>query len=204
MGNTAPSCRESSGTCPESMVKESELFHVTKWRFGEACSSFPLRAKLCSGERPFLFSLDIRLESTRDAGRELAGLLRVWLCPHARCILVQTVTKRQGGLQMQFPSRGFKAHQPSLLRKRSKAEMKAILSFEEHRGLGCRGAGNAPEVTEQMSRMLGNHIETGEWLGRCLLKLDLYLMILCHLLALSSWCCRLKDGPTRMSLSQAF
>lgn len=145
--NTAPRCRESSRTCPKRMVKESELFHVTKRRFGEACSSFPPRAKLCSGERPFLFSLAIKPESTRDAGRERAGLLRVWLCPHARCILVQTVTKRQGGLQMQFPSRGFNAHQPSFLRKCSKAEMKAMLSFEEHRGLGRRGAGNAPEVT---------------------------------------------------------
>lgn len=134
-------------TCPERMVKESELFHMPKRRFREACSSFPLCAKLCSGEGPLLFSLAIRPGSTRDAGREWAGLLRVWLCPHARCILVQTVTKRQGGLQMQFPSRGFHAHQPSLLRKRSKAEMKAILSFEEHRGLGRRGAGNAPEVT---------------------------------------------------------
>lgn len=77
---------------------------------------------------------------------------------------------------MQFPSRGFSAHQPSLLRKRSKAEMKAILSFEEHRGLGYRGAGSSPEVTGQTSRMLDNHIETGEWIGRCLLKLDLYLI----------------------------
>ncbi|KAM7339691.1 hypothetical protein ACRRTK_000306 [Alexandromys fortis] len=57
------------------------------------------------------------------------------------------------------------AHQPSLLRKRSKAEMKAILSFEEHRGLGYRGAGSAPEVTGQTSRMLGNHTETGERIG---------------------------------------
>lgn len=85
---------------------------------------------------------------------------------------------------MQFPSRGFHAHQPSLLRKHSKAEMKAVLSFEERRGLGCRGAGSAPEVTGQKSSRLCDQTEMGEWSGRWLLELDLYLITLGHLLAL--------------------
>lgn len=85
---------------------------------------------------------------------------------------------------MEFSSYDFQAQQPSLPRKRSKVEMKAILSFEEHRGLGCRGAGSVPEVTGQKSSMLGDQTESGEWSSWWLLKLDLCLIILCHWIAL--------------------
>lgn len=86
---------------------------------------------------------------------------------HARCILVQTVTMRQGRLQMGFLSHGFHAQQPSLLRKCSKAEMKATLSFEEHRGLGCRGAGHVPDAAGQKSIMLGDQRQESAVVGGC-------------------------------------
>lgn len=82
---------------------------------------------------------------------------------YAKWILVQSVTMRQGGLQMGFSSYDSHARQPSLPRKCSKVEMKAILSFEEHRGLGCRGVGNVPEVTGQKSSMLDDQTEPEEW-----------------------------------------
>lgn len=131
-----------------------------------------------------MFSLGRRDESTWDAVGNGLGCPEFGCVLYAKWILVQTVTMRQGRLQMEFSSYGSHAQQPSLPRKRSKVEMKAILSFEEHRGLGCRGAGNVPEVKGQKSSMLGDQTEPEEWSGRWLPKLDLCLITLCHLIAL--------------------
>lgn len=156
-----PGCRESARACPEGMVKGSELFHMTKrkCRKEPVVPSAVYVQSFLVGEGPSLFSLGMTDESTWDAGRKWSELPRVWLCVLCPWILVQTVTMRQGRLQMEFSSYGLHGRQPSLPRKRSKVEMKAILSFEELRGMGCRGAGNVPEVTGQKSSMLGDQTE---------------------------------------------
>lgn len=147
-------------------MKGSEQFHTTKRR----CRTEPVApSSVCVqsfpvGERPPLFSLGIGMKAHGMLVGNGLGFPDFGCVLYAKWILVQTVTMRQGRLQMEFSSYGAHAQQPSLPRKCSKVEKKAILSFEEHRGLGCRGAGNVPEVTEQKSKQHAGH-EPGEWSG---------------------------------------